>query len=81
MQANPAPRPPKPPFDRERFVFKILAVVIGTQLLIWGLAPGLSSLRPSWRRASAGIGPVAAPLMAPIHHGHALICRFSVLQA
>jgi hypothetical protein len=32
----------------------------------YGLAPGLSSLRPSWRRASAGIGPVAAPLSAPI---------------
>jgi hypothetical protein len=26
-----------------------------------GLAPGLSSLRPSFRRASAGIGPAAAP--------------------
>ncbi len=26
-----------------------------------GLAPGLSSLRPSCRRTSAGIGPVAAP--------------------
>jgi hypothetical protein len=25
MQTNPAPRPPKPPFDRQRFVFKILA--------------------------------------------------------
>ena len=31
-----------------------------------GLVPGLSSLRPSCRRASAGIGPVAAPLSAPI---------------
>jgi hypothetical protein len=30
------------------------------------LAPGLSSLRPSCRQASAGIGPVAAPLSAPI---------------
>ena len=31
-----------------------------------GLAPALSSLRPSCGRASAGIGPVAAPLSAPI---------------
>ncbi len=31
-----------------------------------GLAPGLSSLGPSWRRAPAGIGPVAAPLSAPM---------------
>ena len=31
-----------------------------------GLAPGLSSLRPSLGRASAGIGPVAAPHLAPI---------------
>jgi hypothetical protein len=30
-----------------------------------GLAPSLSSLGPSWRRAPAGIGPVAAPLSAP----------------
>jgi hypothetical protein len=30
------------------------------------LAPGLSSLRPSCGRASAGIGPVAAPHLAPI---------------
>ena len=28
------------------------------------LARGLSSLRPSWRRASAGIGPIAAPVGA-----------------
>ena len=45
MQANPAPRPPKPPFDRERFVFKILAVVIGTQLLIYSLAAGVCGQR------------------------------------
>ena len=31
-----------------------------------GRAPGLSSLRPSCGRASAGIGPVAAPHTAPI---------------
>jgi hypothetical protein len=42
MQAQTEPRPPKPPFDRERFVFKILAVVIGTQLLIYSLAAGVS---------------------------------------
>jgi hypothetical protein len=30
MDSGPLARPPKPPFDRERFVFKILAVVIGT---------------------------------------------------
>ena len=45
MQTNPAPRPPKPPFDRERFVFKILAVVIGTQLLIYSLAAGVCGQR------------------------------------
>jgi hypothetical protein len=38
-------RPPKPPFDRERFVFKILAVVIGTQLLIYSLAAGVCGQR------------------------------------
>jgi hypothetical protein len=41
MQADPAPRPPKPPSDRERFVFRILAVVIGTQLLLYSLAAGV----------------------------------------
>ena len=45
MQANPALRPPNPPFDRERFVFKILAVVIGTQLLIYSLAAGVCGQR------------------------------------
>ena len=44
-QANRAPRPPKPPFDRERFVFKIMAVVIGTQLLIYSLGGGAKPLR------------------------------------
>ena len=38
-------RPSKPPFDRERFVFKILAVVIGTQLLIYSLAAGVCGQR------------------------------------
>ena len=37
MTPEPAPRSP---FDRERFVFKTLAVVIGTQLLIYSLAAG-----------------------------------------
>ena len=30
--------PPRPAFDRERFVLKTLAVVIGAQLLIYGVA-------------------------------------------
>ncbi len=38
-------RPTKPPFDRERFVFKTLAVVIGTQLLIYSLAAGVCGQR------------------------------------
>ena len=45
MQANPAPRSPKPPFDRERFIFMILAMVIGTQLLIYSLAAGVCGQR------------------------------------
>jgi len=45
MQVNPAPQPPQPPFDRERFVFTILAVVIGTQLLIYSLAAGVCGQR------------------------------------
>jgi hypothetical protein len=36
---------PKPPFDRERFIFKTLAVVIGTQLLIYSLAAGVCGQR------------------------------------
>jgi len=39
---EPAPRPP---FDRERFVFKTLAMVIGTQLLIYSLAAGVCGQR------------------------------------
>ena len=34
MQANAEPQPPKPPFDRERFVFKTLAVVISASLFV-----------------------------------------------
>jgi hypothetical protein len=41
----PAPREPNPPFNRERFVFQILAVVIGTQLLIYTLAAGVCGQR------------------------------------
>ena len=41
---GPGP-PPKRPFDRERFVFRILAGVIGTQLLIFTLAAGVCDLR------------------------------------
>ena len=36
---------PKPPFDSERFIFKTLAVVIGTQLLIYSLAAGVCGQR------------------------------------
>jgi hypothetical protein len=42
------------------------AEALSLLLLAGGLAPGLSSLRPSCRQASTGIGPVAAPLSAPI---------------
>jgi hypothetical protein len=33
------------PFDRDRFVIKTLAVVIGTQLLIYSLAAGVCGQR------------------------------------
>jgi hypothetical protein len=67
MQANPTPRPPKPPFDRERFVFKTLAVVISSQLLIYLLAAGVCGQRalegrpigeicPGTRHAGAAAG-------------------------
>jgi hypothetical protein len=40
------PLPPsRPPFDRERFVFKTLAVVISPQLLVYGLAAGICGQR------------------------------------
>jgi hypothetical protein len=45
MDSGPLARPPKPPFDRERFIFKILAAVIGTQLLIYSLAAGVCGQR------------------------------------
>lgn len=41
----PAQQGSKPPFDRERFVFKTLAVVICTQLLIYSLAAGVCGQR------------------------------------
>ena len=37
--------PPRPPFDRQRFIFQTLAVVIGTQLLIYALAAGVCGQR------------------------------------
>jgi hypothetical protein len=40
-----APQVPKPPFVRQRFVFQTLAVVIGTQLLIYALAAGVCDQR------------------------------------
>ena len=40
-----APQGPKPPFDRQRLVFQTLAVVIGTQLLIYSLAAGVCGQR------------------------------------
>jgi hypothetical protein len=57
MQANRAPRPPKPPFDRERFVCKILAVVIGTQLLNYSPAPGVCGQRALEGRSIGQICP------------------------
>ena len=53
----PAPRGPKPPFDRERFVFKTLAVVIGTQLLIYSLAAGVCGQRALEGRSIGQICP------------------------
>jgi len=57
MDARQLPRPPKPPFDRERFVFKILAVVIGTQLLIYSLATGVCGQRALEGRSIGQICP------------------------
>jgi hypothetical protein len=57
MQANAEPQPPKPPFDRERFVFKTLAVVIGTQLLIYSLAAGVCGQRAMEGRPIGQICP------------------------
>ena len=58
-------RPPKPPFDRERFVFRILAVVIGTQLLIYSLAAGVCGhIRPRGEASSSRAGPEMVEAMA-----------------
>jgi hypothetical protein len=70
MQANAEPGPPKPPFDRERFVFQILAVVIGTQLLIYTLAAGVCGQRAlegglSGRSARARWSSCRAALIPP----------------
>jgi len=53
----PTPRGPKPPFDRERFVFQMLAVVIGTQLLIYSLAAGVCGQRAMEGRPIGQICP------------------------
>ncbi len=53
----PTPRGPKPPFDRERFVFQTLAVVIGTQLLIYSLAAGVCGQRAMEGRPIGQICP------------------------
>ena len=60
MDSSPLARPPKPPFDRERFVFKILAVVIGTQLLIYSLAAGVCGQRALEGRPVGQICPSSA---------------------
>ena len=48
---------PKPPFDRERFIFNTLAVVIGTQLLIYSLAAGVCGQRALQGRPVGQICP------------------------
>ena len=47
----------KPPFDRERFVFKTLAVVISAQLLVYGLAAGICGQRSMAGRAVGQVCP------------------------
>ena len=49
--------PPRPPFDRERFVFKTLAVVISAQLLVYGLAAGICGQRSMAGRAVGQVCP------------------------
>ena len=53
----PAQRGGKPPFDRERFVFKTLAVVISAQLLVYGLAAGICGQRSMAGRAVGQVCP------------------------
>ena len=53
----PGPQGPKQPFDRERFVLKTLAVVIGAQLLIYGVAAGICGQRSMAGRPVGQICP------------------------
>ncbi|MFM9102319.1 MAG: hypothetical protein ACKOPS_13745, partial [Cyanobium sp.] len=57
MDARPLPRPPRPPFDRARVIFRILAGVIGTQLLIYSLAAGVCGPRALEGRTIGQICP------------------------
>ena len=63
MDPRPPAKPPVPeqqpkePFDRERFVFKTLARVIGTQLLIYSLAAGVCGQRALQGRPVGQICP------------------------
>jgi hypothetical protein len=41
MDSGPLARPPKPPFDRERFIFKILALAAGTTVAVERLRQNL----------------------------------------
>ena len=61
-----APQAPKPPFDRQRFVFQTLAVVIGTQLLIYALAAGVCG-----QRALAGrpVGQICPGTLEQLQRG------------
>ena len=61
-----APQGPKPPFDRQRFVFQTLAVVIGTQLLIYALAAGVCG-----QRALAGrpVGQICPGTLEQLQRG------------
>ena len=52
-----ASQSPKPPFDRQRFVFQTLAVVIGAQLLIYGVAAGICGQRSMAGRPVGQICP------------------------
>lgn len=60
LQAAEGDNGPQPMAQRRRSSSRFRGLAWG-QLPHWGLAPALSSMRPSSRRASTGIGPVAAP--------------------
>ena len=64
-----ASQSPKPPFDRQRFVFQTLAVVICTQLLIYSLAAGVCG-----QRALAG-RPVGQICPGTLEHCRAALIR------